>query len=48
MAYFVYKFLTGNLGEGLGKKFEGNRIEYYITTEGPEPKQLLKHYIVSR
>ena len=27
----------------LGDKFEGNIVEYYITTNGPEPKQLLKH-----
>ncbi|MEK6952796.1 MAG: DNA polymerase II, partial [Nanoarchaeota archaeon] len=27
----------------LGDKFEGNLVEYYITTNGPEPKQLLKH-----
>ena len=27
----------------LGDKFKGNIIEYYITTSGPEPKQILKH-----
>ncbi len=27
----------------LGDKFQGNIVEYYITTNGPEPKQLLKH-----
>ncbi len=29
----------------LGDKFQGNIVEYYITTAGPEPKQALKHKI---
>ena len=27
----------------LGKDFHGRIVEYYITADGPEPKQLLKH-----